>query len=125
VSASLYRGFLWKWDGRGGGGVSTTRTANTVLCTTDQNISPLYKIWTCECYILIQSEEYRLRVPENNFLRRAFGQRGRNKTRRKLHHEELHNLYSSADIIEQSNQAGCDGQGMRHLWGEMRINTRF
>jgi hypothetical protein len=40
-------------------------------------------------------EEHRLRLFENRVLRRIFGQK-RNKVRggwRKLHNEELHNLY--------------------------------
>jgi hypothetical protein len=31
---------------------------------------------------------------------------------RKLHNEELRNLYSSPSIIRTSNQGGCDGRGM-------------
>jgi hypothetical protein len=48
-------------------------------------------------------EEHRLRVFENRVLRRIFGPK-RDKVMgewRKLHSEELHNLYSSPDIIRQ------------------------
>jgi hypothetical protein len=46
-------------------------------------------------------EEHRLRVFENRVLRRIFGPK-RDEVRgewRKLHNEELHNLYSSPNII--------------------------
>jgi hypothetical protein len=46
-------------------------------------------------------EEHWLRVFENRVLRRIFGPMWDEVTGdwRKLHSEELHNLYSSADII--------------------------
>jgi len=46
-------------------------------------------------------EEHRLRVFENRVLRRIFGPKRDEVTGewRKLHNEELHNLYSSPDII--------------------------
>jgi hypothetical protein len=46
-------------------------------------------------------EEHRLRVFENRVLRRIFGPKRDEVTGgwRKLHSEELHNLYSSASII--------------------------
>jgi hypothetical protein len=42
-------------------------------------------------------EEHRLRVSENRVLRTTFGPKGDQVTEgwRKLHNEELHNLYSS------------------------------
>jgi hypothetical protein len=45
----------------------------------------------------------RLRVFENRVLRRIFGRKGDEVTGewRKLHSDELHMLYSSADIIRQ------------------------
>jgi uncharacterized membrane protein len=48
-------------------------------------------------------EEHRLRVFENRALRRIFGPKRDEVTGewRKLHNEELHNLYSSPDIIRQ------------------------
>jgi hypothetical protein len=54
-----------------------------------------------EAWSLTLREEHRLRVFENRVLRRLFGP-GRDELTgdlRKLHNEELHNLYSSADII--------------------------
>jgi len=47
-------------------------------------------------------EERRLRVSENRVLRRIFGPRRDEVTRewRKLHNEELNNLYSSPNIVQ-------------------------
>jgi hypothetical protein len=49
-------------------------------------------------------EEHRLRVFENRGLRRIFGPKRDEVTGewRKLHKVELHNLYSSPDIIRQT-----------------------
>jgi hypothetical protein len=46
-------------------------------------------------------KEHRLRVFENRVLRRIFGRKRDEvmKRRRKLHNEELHDLYSSPSII--------------------------
>jgi hypothetical protein len=48
----------------------------------------------------------RLRVFENRVMRRIFGPKRDEVTGewRKLHNEELHNLYSSTDIIRQVSQ---------------------
>jgi hypothetical protein len=55
----------------------------------------------CETWSLTVREEHKLRVFENRVLRRIFGlKRGKVMGgRRKLHNEELHNLYSSPSII--------------------------
>jgi hypothetical protein len=57
----------------------------------------------CETCSLTLREEHRLRVFENRVLRRIFGPKWDEVTGewRKLHNEELHNLYSSPDIIRQ------------------------
>jgi hypothetical protein len=55
----------------------------------------------CETWSLTLREEHRLRVFENRVLRRTSGPK-RDEVMgewRKLHNEELHNLYSSPDII--------------------------
>jgi hypothetical protein len=48
-------------------------------------------------------EEHRLRVFENSVLRRIFGPKRDEVTGkwRKLHNEDVYNLYSSTDIIRQ------------------------
>jgi hypothetical protein len=55
----------------------------------------------CETWSLTVREEHRLRVFENRVLRRIFGPKRDEVTGgwRKLHNEELHNLYSSPSII--------------------------
>jgi hypothetical protein len=64
----------------------------------------------CETWSLTLREEHRLRVFENRVLSRIFGPKRDEVTGewRKLHSGELHNLYSSPDIIRQikSRQAG-------------------
>jgi hypothetical protein len=60
-------------------------------------------LYGCETWSLTLREESRLRVFENRILRRMFGPKRDEVTGewRKLHNEELHNLYSSPDIIRQ------------------------
>jgi hypothetical protein len=57
-------------------------------------------LYGCETWSLTLREEHRLRVFENRLLRRIFGPKKYEMTGwRKLHNEELHNLYSSPSII--------------------------
>jgi hypothetical protein len=60
-------------------------------------------LYGCETWSLTLREEHRLRVFENRVLRGMFGPKGDEVTGewRKLHSVELHNLYSSPDIIRQ------------------------
>jgi hypothetical protein len=60
-------------------------------------------LYVCETWSLTLREEHRLRVFENRVLRRIFGPKSYEVTGewRKLRNEELHNLYSSPDIIRQ------------------------
>jgi hypothetical protein len=66
-------------------------------------------------------EENRLSVLENRVLKRIFGPKRDEVTGewRKLHSGELHNLYSSPDIIRQENDVGraCGTHGR----GEKRV----
>jgi hypothetical protein len=59
-------------------------------------------LYGCETWFLALREECRLRVFENRVLRRIFGPK-RNETRgewRKLHNEELNDLYCSPNIVQ-------------------------
>jgi hypothetical protein len=58
-------------------------------------------LYGCETWSLTLREEHRLRVYENRVLRRIFGLKRDEVTGvwRKLHNEELHNLYPSPSKI--------------------------
>jgi hypothetical protein len=58
-------------------------------------------LYGCETWSLTLREEHRLRVFQNRVLRRIFGPKRDEVTGgwRKLHNEELHDLYSSSSII--------------------------
>jgi hypothetical protein len=60
-------------------------------------------LYGCETWSLKIREEHRLRVFKNRVLRRIFAPKRDEVTgeRRTLHSGELHNLYSSPDIIRQ------------------------
>jgi hypothetical protein len=60
-------------------------------------------LYGCETWSLSLRELHRLRVFENRVLRGIFGPKGGEVTGEwtKLHSGELHNLYSSPDIIRQ------------------------
>jgi hypothetical protein len=58
-------------------------------------------LYGCETWSLILIEESRLRVLENRVLRRMFGSKRNEVTDewRKLHNEELNDLYYSLDFV--------------------------
>jgi len=58
-------------------------------------------LYGCETWSLTSRKERRLRVFENRMLRRVFGLKGDELTieRRKLHSEELNDLYLSRNIV--------------------------
>jgi hypothetical protein len=60
-------------------------------------------LYGCETWLLTLREEHRLRVFENRALRKLYGPKrdGVKGELRNLHNGELHNLYSSPDIIRQ------------------------
>jgi hypothetical protein len=58
-------------------------------------------LYGCETWSRTLREEHRLRVFENRVLRRIFGpKREVDGSWRKFHNDELHNLYSSPNIIK-------------------------
>jgi hypothetical protein len=63
----------------------------------------------------------------NRVLRRIFGPKRDEATGewRKLHNEELHNLYSSLDIIRQVKSRRMGWAGHVARMGEERKSTRF
>jgi hypothetical protein len=58
-------------------------------------------LYGCETWSLTLREEHRLRIFENRVLRRIFGPKRDEVTGgwRKLHNEELHDLFSSPSIV--------------------------
>jgi hypothetical protein len=84
-------------------------------------IMPLV-LYGCETWSLILRGECRLRVFENRVLRRIFGPK-RNKVTgewRKLHNEELNDLYSSPNIIRVIKSRRMRWAGLVVLMGESR-----
>jgi hypothetical protein len=85
-------------------------------------------LYGCETWSLTLREDHRLGVFENRVLRRIFGPKRDEVTGewRKLHSEELHNLYSYPDIIRQvkANEVGgtCGthgrGENCTRFWWE-------
>jgi hypothetical protein len=79
-------------------------------------------LYGCETWSLTLREEHRLRMFENRVLRRIF-LRKRDKVIgdwRKLHNEELHNLYSSQNIIRQIKSRKIRWAGHVARMGEVR-----
>jgi hypothetical protein len=76
----------------------------------------------CKTWTLTLREEHRLRVSENRVLRRIFGPKRDEVTGewRKLHIEELHNLYSSPDIFRQIKSRRMRWAGHAARMGEER-----
>jgi hypothetical protein len=79
-------------------------------------------LYGCETWSLTLREEHRLRVFENRVLRRIFVPKRDEVTGewRKLHSEELHNLYSSPDIIRQVKSRRMRWAGHVARMGEER-----
>jgi hypothetical protein len=60
-------------------------------------------LYGCETWFLTLREEHRLKVFENRVLRKMFGpKREEDGSWRKLHNDEFHSLYSSANIVRAS-----------------------
>jgi hypothetical protein len=87
-------------------------------------------LYGCETWSLTLWEEHRMRVFENRVLRRIFGPKRDEVTGgwRKLHNEELYNLYSSPSIIRMiksrrmrwAGHVARMGQRGMHIGGKAR-----
>jgi hypothetical protein len=79
-----------------------------------------YETWSLTLW-----EEHRLRVFENRVLRRIFGpKREEDGSWRKLHNDELHNLYSSPNIVRVMKSRRMRWAGYVALMGEGRVVYR-
>jgi hypothetical protein len=79
-------------------------------------------LYGCETWSLTLREEHRLRVFESRVLGRILGPKRDEVTGEwiKLHNEELHNLYSSPDIITQVKSRRMKWAGQMARMGEER-----
>jgi hypothetical protein len=84
-------------------------------------------LYGCETWSRTLREEHRLTVFENRVLRRIFRPRRNEVTGdwRKLHNEELHNLYSSPNIISMIKSKGMRRTGHVARMGETRNAYRI
>ena len=72
-------------------------------------------------------EEHRLRVFKNRVLRRIFGPKRDGVTGewRKLHNEELNDLYCSSKIVRVIKSRRMRWVGHVQVWGKGEVCTRF
>jgi hypothetical protein len=84
-------------------------------------------LFGCDTLSLTLREEHKLRVLENGVLRRIFGPKRDEMTGdwRKLHNEELHNLYSSPNIIRMIKSRRMKWAGHVARMGETRNAYRI
>jgi hypothetical protein len=74
-------------------------------------------LYGCATWSLALNEDHRLRVFDNSVLRRIFRRKADEIIGgwRKLHSEEVHNLYSSSNIIriikEEETERACSTHG--------------
>jgi hypothetical protein len=79
-------------------------------------------MYGCETWFLILGEEQRLRVFENRVLRKIFGpKREEDRSLRKLHNDELRNLYFSPNIVRVIKARRMRWLDMWHAWGERHL----
>jgi len=75
-------------------------------------------VYGCDTWSLTLREERKLRVFENTVLRRIFGPRREEVTGewRRLHNEELNDLYSSPNIVRVINSRRMRWAGHVRVW---------
>ena len=122
-----YNGYLLMNEG------SLSKLLTSLLLSKNKKVR-IYKtiilpvvLYGCETWSLTLSEEHRLRVIENRMLRRIFGPKRDQVTRRwrELHNEELHNLYSSPSIVRMTKSRRIRWAGHGAQMGETRNGYRI
>jgi hypothetical protein len=73
-------------------------------------------LYGCDTWCLILEEEHRLRVSENRVLKEIFGPKREEVAGgwRRLHNEDLHNLYASTNIIRVIKSRRMRWAGIQH-----------
>jgi hypothetical protein len=80
----------------------------------------------CKTWSFTLGEEQRLRVFENRMLRKISGpKREEDGSWRKLHNDELHDLYSSPNIVRVIKSRRMRGLDMWHAWVRGEVLTGF
>ena len=84
-------------------------------------------LYGCETWAFTLTDELRMRVFENRVLRRIFGPRRDEVTRewRKLHNEELNDLYSSPNIVRVIKSVRIRWAGHVACMGRREMCTGF
>jgi hypothetical protein len=84
-------------------------------------------LYGCEAWSLTLKEEHRLKVFENKVLRRIFGPKRDEVTGgwRKLHNEELRDLYSSPSLIRIMKARRMKWAGRLARMGDKRNTYRL
>jgi hypothetical protein len=84
-------------------------------------------LYGCETWPLTLREEHRLKVFDNRVLRRVFGPKRDEVTGdwRKLHNEELHNLYLSPSIITMIRSRMMEWAGHVARMGRKRMHIGY
>jgi hypothetical protein len=84
-------------------------------------------LYGCETWSLTLREAHRLRVFEDRLVRRIFGPKRDELTGdlRKLHNEELHNLYSSPNIIRMIKSRRIRWAGHVARMGRRGMHTGY
>jgi hypothetical protein len=83
-------------------------------------------LYECETWSLTLREEHRLRVFENRMLRRIFGpKREEDGSWRKVHNDELHDLYSSPNTVRVIKSRRMRWAGHVSRMGRGEVLTGF
>ena len=98
----------------------------SVVCFAGSGLCEAVVLYGCETWSLTLREERRLRVFENRVSRRVFGPKREEVTGewRKLHNEELRDLYSLPNIVQVLKSRRMSWAGHVARMGEGRVVHR-